>query len=183
MSGQLDGEPFDDLARHLRSEAGSEFRAEAEATELEVDQGRRRRRRLQDIARESFERGDRVRVDAPGFSMNGRVSAVGRDYLTLEEGERECDVRLDGAALRRERSASGGGSGLPASLTFKARLAEYELSGERLTVAAPSMAAIIEGRITVAATDHLVVLDDLGAEWILPLSAVTMVIRTLPRRH
>jgi hypothetical protein len=174
-----DSTEFDDLARELRQQVGAEFRAEAEITELETEQGRRRRRTISDVATEAFQRGDLLTIRLQGWSLTGAVLAVGTDYLIIDDGSREIAIRLEGVAMQIHRSQEGGLSGRPGSETFKARLSEFEQSGERLMVVAPGLGMEIEGRIKVVATDHLVVADQ-DSEWILPLKATVLAIRPRP---
>lgn len=180
-----DNDELDAIARQLRwGPAGAELRAEAEETERESHQRRMRRRALSDVVATVAHRGDLVTVLTGGRALTGTVVAGGNDFLTLETGDLEVDVRLAAAVLRVERRSSGGVSTLGGSRTLHARLAEYEQTGEPVTLVAPSLDFEKSGRVAVVATDHVLLLDGDGAECYLPLAAVTLVLRRRPpRRH
>jgi hypothetical protein len=128
---------------------------------------------------EALQRGDLVTIRLQGRSLTGAVQAVGKDYLIIDDGQREIAARLEGTAIQIERSQQGGRSGRPGSETFKARLSEFELSGETVMLVAPGLAMEIEGTIKVVASDHVIAADE-HAEWILPLAATVLAIRPRP---
>jgi hypothetical protein len=179
----MTSDPLDELGGELRRKLGAEVRAEAEITEWETEQGRRRHRRMEDIARESMHRGDQVAAEAAGFRVAGQVIAAGRDYLTIDDGRQEADVRLAAVTLRRRRMPRGGRSGMPGSLTLRARMTEYELTGELVTVVATALPEAVEGRIEVVAADHVAFTDREGGEWYLPIDSVVAVLRARPGDH
>jgi|FLYL01.1.fsa_nt_gi hypothetical protein len=173
-------EGWEELARELRMGPGAELRAEAEATERETHQGRLRRRTLEDIGRELAQRGDRVRAEVAGRILAGMVVANGRDYLTVEAGEVEADLRLEGVVMEVQRRSQGGGSEA-ASRTFQARLAEHEQLGERVQLLVSTSGTAVEGIIRVAASDHLWVETSDGRQVVVPTRLVVAVVRNRPQ--
>lgn len=180
MSGEPD-DPLDEIARELRQGPGAEFRAEAELDEIETETGRRRRRSLADVARGSMHRGDTVSALVAGRTLTGHVDGVGVDYLVLVTAAEVVDVRLDAAVLRVVPAPSGGHDGRPGSATITARLAEYEQTGERVTLLTDTIADVT-GSIRVVATDHVRIVDLDGADIIIPLRLIAAIRRPLPRR-
>lgn len=172
-------DPYDDLARELRRGAGAEMREEAEITELETRQGRLRRRRLADVAAEAMHRGDRVTVEIRDRRLVGTAVFVGDDYLTLETATEVADVRLDRAVLWVARRPAGGHASRGGSRTLRARLGEYEHTGETVTVVAPAIPAETAGQISVAAVDHVLVSTTDG-EVVVPLPLIELVVRPRP---
>lgn len=169
-----------ELARHLRQSVGAEMRAEAEITEAETQQGRRRRLALGDIARQAAHRGDRVTALTSQRTMTGRLVHVGRDYLSLETTAEWVDVMLAAAVLTIAPNPSGGVRPAGGSATFAARLAEYEQTGERIEVVAARLSTTIRGTIEVAATDHVVILDEEGDRVVVPTGLIELVLRDRP---
>ncbi|MEX2655597.1 MAG: hypothetical protein WD532_11285 [Acidimicrobiia bacterium] len=164
------------LAAHLRSAVGSEVVDEWETTEHETEQGRRRRRALHDLWEQAMHRGDRVTVFTSTGRLTGTVDFVGNDYATVI-GDGTCwDVRADRAVMTTRRSNSGGHTVSGGSRTFKARLAEYESTGEHVTLLVGSHALELSGRIVVTATDHLLLSDD-GRTVAVPLGTIDAVRR------
>lgn len=172
-------EPYEELARELRQGAGAEMRTEAEITELETLQGRLRRRALSDVALEALHRGDRLSVHAPDRTLIGEASYVGSDYLTLEAATKTVDLRLDRIAISASRRTSGGLSSSGGSRTFRARLAEYEQTGEPVTVVCSALGLERRGRLAVVASDHVVVESE-GDETVVPLGLIDLVFRPRP---
>jgi hypothetical protein len=171
-------DPLESLARELREKVGSEFRAEAETVETETEIGRLRRRAMRDVVREAANRGDRVSVVTAGRTVTGFVAHVGKDYLSLETPTEHLDARLDRVAIVVAPSTSGGIHPRGGSITFKARLSEYEQTGERVELAAPRLNAAVQGRIAVVATDHVIIEDLDGAQNAFPLETVDLVFRS-----
>lgn len=171
-------DPLESLARELRESVGSEFRAEAEMVELETEIGRLRRRALRDVAKEAANRGDIVSILTPARTVTGSITHVGRDYVSLETPTELLDARLDRVALVVTPSTSGGIDPRGGSITFKARLSEFEQTAERVEVAATTLNVTVQGRIVVVATDHVIVEDRDSAQNLLPLATVDLVFRT-----
>lgn len=175
-------DPLDEIARELRQGPGAEFRAEAELDEIETETGRRRRRSLADVARSSMHRGDTVSALVAGRTLIGRVDAVGVDYLVLVTAAEAVDVRFDASLLRVVPAPSGGHDGRPGSATLRARLAEYEQTGERVTALLTDAIADVTGTIRVVATDHVRMVDLDGADVVVPLRLLAGITRPLPGR-
>lgn len=146
---------------------------EWEMTELETEQGRLRRRSLAELWEQAMHRGDQVRVVTSFGRITGVVDFVGNDFATVM-GDGVCwELRLTRAVLAPVRSPHGGHTVRGGSRTFLARMAEFESTGEELTVLAG--AEEFSGTIAVAATDHLVLVGD--RETIIPLTLISAVRR------
>lgn len=171
-------DPLESLARELRESVGSEFRAEAEMVELETEIGRLRRRALHDVAREAANRGDRVSIVTVDRTVTGDISHVGRDYVSVETPTELLDARLDRVVLVFTPSTSGGVDPRGGSITFRARLSEFEQTGEPVELAATRLNVSVHGRIKVVASDHVVLEDLDGVRNVLPLDTVDLVLRT-----
>jgi hypothetical protein len=171
-------DPLESLARELRESVGSEFRAEAEMVEIETEIGRLRKRGLHELARQSANRGDRVSVVTAGRTVTGSIGHVGRDYLSLDTPTEHLDARLDGIALVITPGTSGGIDPRGGSITFKARLSEFEQTGERVEVVASQLNTAVQGRIEVVAADHVIVRDADGSANVFPLDTVDLVFRS-----
>jgi hypothetical protein len=178
--GDPEHDPFDELAREMRLGPGAEMRAEAEAVEQETHQGRLRHRSLGDVARSWAARGDITTVTAGDAALTGRVIHVGSDYLTLETQTQLVEIRLDQAMVRVQPQPAGGVPLARGSVTFTARLAEFEQTGEPVTVVAGSHH--VSGFIEVGAVDHVVVTDETGAQTFIPHHLIQRVIRPRPSR-
>lgn len=171
---------FDDLAGELRRRVGHEFREEAEEVERLSDLQRRRRATLADVALDAMHRGDAVTVRSAAATWTGELTAVGDDYLSLRAVNVIIEVPLDAIALEVVASRAGGRSGRPASLTWKARLAELATSGEVVTLLAPDLGVEVTGPIELVARDHVVVSGGTAKSYI-PLGSQTILLRSLPR--
>lgn len=171
-------DPIENLARELRETVGSEFRAEAEIVEFETEIGRLRRRSTRDVAREAANRGDQVSIVAASRTVTGSVVHVGKDYLSIDTPTEHVDARLDVVALVITPSPAGGLDPRGGSITFKARLSEFEQTGEHVELAAPRIGASVQGRIEVVAEDHVIVIDADGRQNIVPLGTVDLAFRT-----
>lgn len=156
------GEPphLTSLAADLRRVAGAELRDELEITEAETEQGRLRHRSTVQVWEHAMHRGDAVSVITRHGRIGGTVDYVGLDYATVVRPDRAWDVRLERSVLATaDRSPAGGHTVTGGSRTFRARLAEYEATGEAVTVLVPALDLELRGRIGVAATDHVIVID------------------------
>lgn len=175
MSAGAD-DAYEELARELRQGVGAEWRDEAEITERETHLGSLRKRRLADVAREAMHRGDIVTVLVGGWSVKGAVMFVGGDYLVLQTSSQMLDIVLDRAVMRIEPQHGGGHTTRGGSATFKARLAEYEQTGEPVTLHLRG-ASQLTGRIVVAAVDHCITEDTDGARSHIPIALIEMISR------
>src|SRR5690606_24929311 len=117
---------FDDLARSLRQGAGRELRDEAAVDEQLTRLQRLRRRDLAEAIRAAMHRGDTVTVAAGGLTLSHPLTAVGADYLTMDDGENLIDIALGHALVTTSPSREGGSAGRAASVTLRARLGEHE---------------------------------------------------------
>ena len=170
---------FNELARELRQELGDEFRREAEEVERLSELQRVRRRSLSESAAELMARGDVIQVDAAGATFKGQITASHGDLLSLDAGELEIDVNLGSAVsfVVIERRRQGGLEPATGSRSFRARLAEFEQSGEELTLVLSPSSDHLSGRIKVVASDHAVVEDGVGRDRYLPLGGIAAVVR------
>ena len=173
---------FEELARQLRQGgAGREMRAEAQEDEELTELRRRRHQHLADVARTALHRGDRVTVTAGGLTLTHPIVAVGADYVSLQSEDALIDVSLEVAVVTVEpRPAGGMRAGTPGSATFRARLAEHE--GQRALVVTIE-GRQIDGRLEVAATDHIAVTDDAGVTSYVPVTVVAALITRIPPRR
>lgn len=176
MSADAD-DPFEELARELRQGVGAEWSEEAEITERETHLGSLRKRRLADVAREAMHRGDVVSALVGRRSVKGSVMFVGADYLVIQTASQTLDIVLDRAVLRIETRPGGGHTTRGGSATFKARLAEYEQTGEPVTLHLIGDVPQQTGRILVAAIDHCVTEDAEGVRSNIPIALIEMISR------
>lgn len=173
---------LDDLARSLRQGAGREIREEAAVDEQLTELARLRRRDLAGAVRTAMHRGDTVTVETAGLTLGHPVVAVGADYLTMDDGEHLIDVALSNAVVTTMPSRRGGSAGKAASVTLRARLGEHEHDGALVDVFT-SAGMSFRGRITVVATDHVVVADGSGRDTFLPTSRIAVVFSRRPPRR
>ncbi len=179
-----DDAPLDELAAELRESVGDEFRAEAEEVERETAKGILRRRTLAAVASELMQRGDRVTVGTSGRSFTGHFVFTAGDLASLRTPSGDVEVNLAGPVFLHvaERAMRGGVAPGRGSGSFRARLKEFEQTGEPLEVVAPAAGQSLFGRITVVARDHVVLVDRDEREWFLPVAAVAFVVREAPSR-
>jgi len=175
---------FEGLASELRQRVGSEFRREAEEVERLVELQRIRARTLSEVATEHMARGDRIAVHVGGHRLTGLVTAAIKDLLQLEEGNRSMDVNLGAGVMLElvERARSGGHDGTSGSRSFRARLAEYEQTGELLTLILSPGGTTLRGRIRVVGADHAVVEDEEDRTFYLALGTIGAVVRSIDPR-
>jgi len=173
---------FDDLARSLRQGAGRELRDEAAVDEQLTRLQRLRRRDLAEAIRAAMHRGDTVTVAAGGLTLSHPLTAVGADYLTMDDGENLIDIALGHALVTTSPSREGGSAGRAASVTLRARLGEHE-QREAILDIVTSAGASIRGRIEVVATDHVVMADGSGPEIYISTSQIAVVFSRRPPRR
>lgn len=171
-------DPIEELARELREGVGAELRAEAEIVEHETRIGRLRRRASVDAALEAMHRGDGISVISGDRTVTGDLVFVGNDYLSVQAENEVIDARFSLVAFSVVRRSSGGHSARAGSRTMKARLAEYEHTGETLQLVAPALEIERLGRIVVTAVDHVILRDADDVDLYLPIDAIALVIRT-----
>jgi hypothetical protein len=171
-------DPLDELALELRAAVEDELLADAEAVEELAELGRRRARSVSDLLTDAMHRGDAVRARSAGFVLAGSIAYVGNDYVVIEGMDATADVRMRGSAFTLERARAGGHRTTGGSRTFRARLAEYEQSGEPVVL--HTAAGELRGVIDTAATDHVVVRDDMVH--VVPYETISLVLRPRPSR-
>ena len=148
-------EEFESLAEELRRRVAADFRGEAEEVERLTQLQRRRKAFLRDIATAAMHQGQGIRLQGFGEEWVGELIAVGSDYLSLKTATQFLDARLDSIVIGLIPARQGGRTGKPASDTFKARLAEFESTGEEVTVRSRRPVIEATGTIEVVASDHI----------------------------
>ncbi len=163
------GDGFDDA---IRGEA-AEMEADAEAARL-------RGRTLGEAVADLAARGDRVSATCGAASLVGVLTNAAGDLGILTAGETEASLNLQGPLVIAlvEESRTGGLLSRGGSRSFRARLSEFELSGEPVTVVGSSFSE--DGVIGSVASDH-VVLDRGSGEMYLPIRLIGFVTRPTPR--
>ncbi len=173
-----DREHLTELAADLRRGEGAELIDELELAEAETELGRRRRRRLTDQWEATMHRGDSISVWTTFGRVAGLVDFVGADYATVIRHDLCWDLRLDRGAVTVHRASHGGHRVTGGSRTFRARLAEYEATGEIVELVLPALNLELRGRVAVAAVDHVVVEGSDGATTV-PTGLIDAIRRTL----
>lgn len=155
------------------------FRREASELEHDAEVARLRGRSFADALGDLGARGDRVRVECGSSAVVGRVVHAAGDVAIVDASDREATVHLAGpVAVGLVEAAATGGAGSRGGVgSFRARLLEFEVSGEPVVVVTDSMSQ--PGTIGTVATDHLVV-DRGTGEWYVPLARVGYVTRPTP---
>lgn len=169
-----------DLARFLREGAGQEWRAEREATEFEVHQGRLRRRRLREVVEILLHRGDRVTIEAAGSRFSGEVVGCGKDYVTVKTDLVRVDARTDRIAMVVQRRSSGGAAARGVAPTWRARLLELELAQAPVEVFTPLLEVSRKGRIRAVSSDHIWLAGAHGEDCYLPIDQLTAITSQWP---
>ena len=72
-----------EIAAHLRTEFHPDVVEERVITEVETEQGRRRRRTLEQVWSEAMHRGDLVTAKTTFGAVGGSVEYVGTDYASV----------------------------------------------------------------------------------------------------
>lgn len=155
-------------------------RAEAAEIETDVETARLRGRTLSSAVADLAARGDKVAVSCGDMSLVGRIVGVADDLAILLAGDTEASVNLAGPVVvsLMEESRTGGMLQRGGSRSFRARLLEFELSGEPVTIVGPTF--VEEGAIGSVAADHVVV-DRGSGEMYVPFGLVGFVTRPTPR--
>ncbi len=169
-----------DLETALR-ELRAEHRAEQEEIEEVAERTERATRPLAEVALEYLYRGDSIRITVGQRSWTGVVVHVGSGMMTLRtQAGIEVDVAYRGLTSIRvvERARTGGRSRTskhPGELV--ARLRDLENTVETVEIAGRSLVPGIEGTIDVVARSHVEFRGRDGAEWVVPLTEIDLVIR------
>ncbi len=158
--------------------SGAEFVEETEITEEETETGRRRRHSMMDVAVEAMHRGDTVTARFADMAITGTVAAVGIDYVSLQTTYETADLRLAFIALSVSKQPSGGVDTRPGSTTFKARLAEFEQTGETVGLALRDGRKWDASRIHVVAADHVAIGHEGEPRTYLPLAEIAAAFRS-----
>lgn len=174
-------EELSDLARELRQRAGHDLRAEAAADEELTELQRLRRLDLAEVARTAMHRGDRVTAVVGALTVSHPVIAVGDDYLTMEDDDRWIDIRLLTAVLSVDLRPSGGRSGRPSAVTFRARMAELEQEAGKVEVVTRP-GDRWAGALRMVGAEHLVLASD-DRQTYIPLESVVVVFSRFPPRR
>lgn len=173
-------DPLEELARDLRQTVGAELRAESEIAEQETHIGRLRRRGLADVVAEAMHRGDLVSLITGVRIITGTAAFAGSDYLVCVTPTEIVDAPFDRVLIRVDRRPHGGHTTTGGAKTFKARLAELEHTGETVTLVLADSRLDLDGRITVAASDHCVVEEVDGSQTYVPIGQICLIIRPRP---
>lgn len=170
----------DDLEHALR-ELRAEHRAEQEEVEEATERTERATRSLAEVALEYLYRGDSIRVTVGQRTWTGVVVHVGSGMMTLRtQAGVEIDVAYRGLTSIRvvERARSGGRSRTskhPGELV--ARLRDLENTDETVEIGGRRLTPGIDGSVDVVARSHLEFGGRDGAEWVVPLAEIDVVIR------
>ncbi|MDH3303133.1 MAG: hypothetical protein OES24_21735 [Acidimicrobiia bacterium] len=179
-----DNPELEALAAELRQRIARELRWEAEDVESETLKQVLRERTLSDVARESMARGDVIAASTPTLTVVGTISHARGDLAIVATGHALVSVNLAGPVTLRcvETASSGGTSSSGGSGSFKARLAEFEMTGELVGLVVATLPDMLVGRITVTAADHIVVRGAGSTEWFVRFADIAMVLQALSRR-
>lgn len=156
-----------------------ELRSDAEESESDAAALAARQRDLTDVVFDAMAAGDLLAITSLDRTYTGVVTYARRDLVSIRTAGAGVDANLAGPLhlVVKERAHAAGldlGSGAP---SFRARLSEYELSGETVEIVAPAAGAALTGRITAVARDHVVITsEDVEAAFV-PLTKIAFVVR------
>lgn len=175
-------DPFEELARDPRlrwadERYRAELRAEAEEYERLALKDLLRGRTLQEAVVDLCHRGDIAALVLDSRTLVGEVLHAAADLVRLRTATTDIDVNLRGVSAVRivEQMRSGGRACLAGPVSFAARLFELEASGERVELSTRMPTGEVLGRISAVAVDHLVLRDDDGMVWFVPLHTIDCV--------
>lgn len=179
-----DDDNLADLGAELRQQVEHEFRWEAEETQADAEKLRLRRRTLSDVALEAMERGDTITVVSGSTTVTGTMAYVRGDLAVIQSGHALASIHLGGPTVLRltSRSLTGGSSSDHGSGSFKARLAEFEQTGEIITLVVQGITENLEGRISIVGTDHIGITGRDGTEWFAPIAHIALALQPITRR-
>ncbi|NIA24458.1 MAG: hypothetical protein GWP04_02695 [Gammaproteobacteria bacterium] len=154
-------------------------RSEAEESESDAAKLAKRARALGDVAFDAMTRGDLLAVASSDRSYVGTVRYARGDLVSLETDGGWIDANLVGPLhlVIRRRAYSDGFDRVAGADTFKARLSEYELTGELVEIVAPHAGVSMKGHISAVAKDHLMLTTADGQDVFVPLSQIAFVVR------
>lgn len=170
-------DPLEELGRELRHTVGREFQAEAEVTEHETSIGRLRRLGLAEVARSAMHRGDAISLITGSRTITGMAVFTGKDYLICQTATELFDAPFDRVVIKIEPRASGGHSTQGGAITFRARLAEYEQTGESVSLVCADSSLEVFGAIAVVASDHCILQESDGSRFHIPISQIALIAR------
>ena len=155
------------------------FRGEASDVERDAETARLRSRSLADALADLGARGDRVRVECGTNAIVGRVLVAEHDLAIVDAAEREATVNLHGpVSIGLVEAAQRGGQAMRGGIgSFRARLLQFEMSGEPVVVVTDT--ASQPGTIGTVSVDHVVV-DRGSGESYVPLARIGYVTRPTP---
>ena len=171
------GIPDPNLASELRQRAGQEWNEEAAEDERLSELHRRRRLRLDDMAKEMVNRGDRVSVEFSGHSFSGAVSGAGSDFATVDGPGQVADIRLDSARWSVLITDTSGGGATAGPESFRAMLHQHATTGNVVRLSLPGGDMVI-GKLSVVAEDHVEVEDVDNRRLIVPMGLILAVVRS-----
>ena len=177
MDAPDDSGSLDDLGRELRERVGNEIRQEAEMLEQDAAAVELRRRHFADVAIELLSRGDNVTVIAGDRSKRRPLTYARGEIASIATSSGRVDVHLAAGVVLRvdERTTAGGTAPRSGSDTLRARLLEQEVAGVSVEVWAPAHRVDVRGTIVAVGKDHVIVRDQDGSEWTLPLEGIAWV--------
>lgn len=176
---------FDPSLAAMNRELQKELRDEAEEIETIVQESEIRSRHVSDIARELRNRGDFVLVATPYRDFNGHIRYAAGDFLTLQTQDLEVDVNLLHMSFLKTvpmQRGRGGNAGSDGPGTFEMRMVERVAPRQRVEIGFGRRADSLYGAIVATGQDHIIVVDEQRAEWVVPYSAIAFVARGGPRR-
>jgi len=164
-----------DISRDLENE----LRFEAEEAEHDAARLAARARRLGAVAFDSMSRGDLVTFVTLGSTVSGTLQHTAVDLASLATSDGFVDVNLGGpVAMKIARFAHSPGKGRTrGSQSFVARLTEYELTGEHVTIIAPLLGMEESGQISAVARDHVALVSLDEHSLYVPFAHIAFVIR------
>lgn len=154
-------------------------RTDAEESEFDAAKLAARTRDLGDVAFESMTGGDLVMVRSYDRSYAGSVRHAHGDLASIQIAGGSVDANLAGPLhlVVRHYAYSDGVDRTPGPRTFKARLSEFELTGETVEIVAPAAGASLQGHIAAVARDHVMLATDDGLTAFIPLAEIAFVVR------
>lgn len=175
-------DPFEELAkdptlRWANERYRAELRAEAQEYEQLAVKDLLRGRTLQEAVVDLCHRGDIVALVLDSRTLVGEILHAAGDLARVRTIKCDVDVSLRAVSALRivEQMRSGGRSCLHGPTSFTARLFELEASGERIELSTRMPTAEVMGRISAVAIDHIVLRDDDGMVWFVPLHTIDCV--------
>ena len=172
---------FDPMLSGLDRQLRRELREEAAEIESVIEESELRERHFADVARENRNRGDFVGVAMSQKTFNGYILYAKGDVATIRTQSFEVDLNVaDIAYMRVLRPGTKGIGGKPSddgAGTFEMRLIERRSPIERVEIGFRTRDETVTGLIHSVGQDHVVMKDDHGQEWTVPIVGISYVIR------